>query len=72
MSDFWDKLGDTFIEVGKVAGTNAANLIGNSSPATTTTTDTDTYNNYNISLPIAVLTVGAVVGGILLIALVVK
>lgn len=75
--DFWDKLGDSIIKVGETAGMNAANLIGGSSAATKQTAQ-DTSNEgvkiagVNMSATALVLTVGAVIGSLFLVTIIVK
>lgn len=75
--DFWDKLGDSIVKVGETAGMNAANLIGGSSAATRQTAqDTSTEGvkiaGMNMSTTALVLTVGAVIGSLVLVAIIVK
>lgn len=70
--DFFEKLGNSLLKVGETAGINWANTVGNSSPAMATTSADDDTNGINISTTALVLTVGGVIGGLILVALLVK
>ena len=76
MEDFFNKLGNSLIRVGETAGVNWANTIGNASPAmaTTESDDESTFKlgGVELSTTALILTVGGVVGGLVLLAVLLK
>lgn len=72
--DFWEKLGNSFVKVGETAGVNWANTIGNSSPAMATTdpveSDTLSLGGVKLTATALALTLGGVLGGLVLFSLV--
>lgn len=76
MEDFFNKLGNSLIRVGETAGVNWANTIGNASPAMATTEADDEgtvkIGGVELSTTALILTVGGVVGGLVLLAVLLK
>lgn len=76
MEEWLNKLGNSLVKVGETAGINWANTIGNSSPAMATTevedSDGVTIGGVKLSTTALVLTVGGVIGGLVLIGLLVR